>query len=104
VEEAEIWDELCDYRKQVNIYGLVVLYAGPQVRLDSWYDLIMDRDVIVGWVVLYSHHSLLTAHNHNHRADSHVDSTHSRPENSAIITIDGIIRCLLDMWFPLPSR
>jgi hypothetical protein len=52
VEEAEIWDELCDYRKQVNINGLVVLYPGPQVRLDNWYNLIMDRDVIVGWVVL----------------------------------------------------
>jgi hypothetical protein len=56
-------DELCDYRKQVNIDGLVVLYAGLQVRLDRWYGLIMVRNVIVGWVALYSHHSVLTAHN-----------------------------------------
>ena len=47
-KEAElIWDELCDFRKRVKIDGLVDLYASLEVSLDSWYDLLMDGDVIL---------------------------------------------------------
>jgi hypothetical protein len=39
VGEAEIYGELREFRKRVNIDGLVDLYADLQVKLDAWYDL-----------------------------------------------------------------
>jgi hypothetical protein len=40
-------DELLEFRKRVKIDDLVFLYADLQCDLDSWYDSIMDGEIVV---------------------------------------------------------